>query len=298
MKELRIVQDAQPCRRVRVRAVHLLAAVGLVLAGTAARSQDETAELAARLKQLALRLREQRQEQARERHLLENQKVILAQEVEALKAREGELAARGAVLEEESSRLEKELADAGSQAQSLGRQVEEVGNLVNEKTAVLADHVNRGFPFDVPARREAVVELAGGAGSPVEKLRLLWQLYVQEYRRGGEIELVWPRTVLREECVQPSATLRSNLSYTAEMEDGARLQGRILRIGEVGAAFLSDDGATAALLVNTPGGVVWRRATGRGQLRQVQLAFEVAAGRRAPQLVIFAIQARVPEGGR
>ena len=75
-----------------------------------------------------------------------------------------------------------------------------------------------------------------------------------------------------------------------ELEGGVMLPGRILRIGEVGAAFLSDSGNTAALLVKTPKGRVWRQVESSSHLAQIRSAFEIAAGRRTPHLVNIPLQ--------
>jgi hypothetical protein len=177
----------------------------------------------------------------------------------------------------------------------------EAEKLVGRTAAALENYIDSGLPLDARARKDTVRDLLTGDDEPAQQLKLLWQLYVQEYRRAGEIELTSPPTLTGggpEHAGEESPAFRQELTGppaagptpAVELEDGSRLQGRVLRIGAVGAVFLSDSANTAAVLLRTSKGYVWRRVGTHGELAQLRRAFKIAAGRRAPHIVNIPLQ--------
>jgi cell division protein FtsB len=279
----------------------VLITILLILGAAIAYSQDAPGALVEKLRKLTAELRLKREQQSAERRLLESRKTLLLEEIQALKERENALSARRDALEEESVKLDESLASLSTEADSLRQSRIEAEKLVGSTAAAIENHIDSGLPLEARARADTVRDLLTGSEEPVEQLKLLWQLYVQEYRRAGEIELT-----------SPALTGENKTDHTGEvppgpeevveqvpggaptpaikLEDGILLPGRILRIGTVGAVFLSDDGNTAAMLLKTPKGFVWRRVATHSQLAQIRSAFKIAAGRRAPRLVNMPLQ--------
>jgi predicted RNase H-like nuclease (RuvC/YqgF family) len=262
-------------------------------------SQDEAGALAAKLEKLSSYLRQQREQHSRERVLAENQKTLLHEEIESLKTRESELKDKRGTLEDESEALEASLRELGAAVEKLRQRHVEVEKLAGERAAWLTNCVNSSLPVGLHERSETVAELLAGSETPLETLKLLWQLYVQEYRRGGEIEMTSPVTSGKAEAERAKAPRQAGtIEYTIMVEGGAKLQGLILRIGTVGAIFLSDDGKTAAILARGAKGYAWREVHDGGRLSQIRRAFEISAGRRAPEVVRVPLQAGAGEGGK
>ncbi len=261
-----------------------------------AQSQDTAGALVEKLKALSAQLRQQRERLAGERRLLDNRNSLLLEEIETLKQREKQLGARRDVLEEESEKLAENLQKLVSEGELLSQQRIEAEKLIGEKAAVLVNHINAGLPLDAKARKDTVGNLIGSGETPADELKLLWQLYMQEYRRAGEIEMGSP--VASREAGAQSEGAGGVPANTVELSDGRKLQGRVLRVGTVGVAFLSDDGDTAAVLVKTAQGYAWHEVGTHGELAELRRAFEIAAGRRAPQIVNFPLQLNTQEGGK
>jgi hypothetical protein len=260
-------------------------------------SQDKTSELAQQLEQLSTELRQQREGQNHERELLENRKSLLLEEIENLKRRHQEASGRNADLVDECAKLKETLRKASVESDALTQQRIAIEKLIGEKTALLANHIESGLPLDTASRRNYVAEVMAGAQTPAEELKLLWQLYVQEYRRAGEIEVSSPLTKPESE-EDESAENSQTLGYTVQLENGARIQGSILRIGSVGAVFLSDDGNTGAILVRQPEGYAWQEASTHEMLALLRQAFEIAVGRRAPELTRVPLELPQAGGGQ
>lgn len=253
----------------------VLTAVALV--GTVAHSRDTVGELVEKLRTLAGSLRAQREMHDRERRLAHNRKTLLLEEIEALKRREKELTARSDTFEQEARSRNENLQKLTAEAGAEERQRSGIQKLVRAKASALANRIDAGLPLDIEARGEMAGKLTARSEADADGLKLLWQLYVQEYRRAGEIE---------------------TSSNTIEVAGGAKLEGIILRIGAVGAVFLSNDGGTAAALVKSPKGYIWARLGGYGELSQVRSCFETAAGRRAPEIINVPLDFGAAGGGK
>jgi len=257
-------------------------------------SQDPAGELAEKIKKLTAQLRRNRETQDAERRLLENRKSLLLEEIETLKEREKALSERRDTLEEESTQLDKKLNELSYEADLLRQSRIEAEKLVGRTAAALENHIESGLPLNIQERADTVRDMLATDDGPTEHLKLLWQLYVQEYRRAGEIELTSPAPLPASKSApagEAGAHAVEPASVAAvELEDGLKLPGRILRIGDVGAAFLSDSGNIAALLIKTSGGYIWRRIESGSQLSQIRNAFEIAAGRRTPHFVNIPLQ--------
>lgn len=254
-----------------------LTLTAIVLVGAAARSGDTIDELVDKLKSLSTRLRAQREQHGRKRQIARNRKAILTEEIEALKQRESGLTARRDSLGEELRNLEENLQELTSEIESMKRQRAEVGKLLREKAAVLANHIDAGLPLGIEARKELLKELTADGPMDGDDLKLLWHLYLQEHHRADEIEMS---------------------SRTVEVAGGAKIEGTVLRLGAVGAVFLSNDGRIAAVLVSSPKGYTWKRLGSYGELSQVRRAFEIAAGRRAPEIVNMPLDFGAAGGGK
>lgn len=280
--------DLGNTRRTGAGAAILLGAAMLLLCSVAAHSQDTPAALAEKLKDLTSQLRMQREQQARERRLTESRREILLEEIETLRKQEAQLTAKRDALEETSEELEKSLEELDTKAEALDQTRIEAEKLLGEKTAALVNHVVSGLPIDIEGRRDTVQNMSAGLETPADEMKLLWHLYVQEYRRASEIELTSPSP----EGGEPSkaAPPTAALTHTIELEGGAMLRGRVLRIGCIGAVFLSDEGNIAAMLVRTEKGCAWRRLSERADIDELRRAFEIASGRRAPEIVNIPLQ--------
>jgi chromosome segregation ATPase len=156
-----------------------------VLGIASAVSQDEKAALVKELEDLSTELRLQREKQEAERLLTKNRKEILLEEIEALKNRETILSERRKKIEEETVTLTESLKKHETDAEGLNKKETEFQNLIDSATDALINHINAGLPVDTDERIDAVKALLGSNESNVERLKLLWQFYIQEYRRGG-----------------------------------------------------------------------------------------------------------------
>ncbi len=243
---------------------------------TSAYSQDKAGELAAKLKELSAKLRHQREQHERERRVYASRNELMLEEIEALKRRKSGLKGRRETLEEEGQRLKEEGEELSAEAGSLRKERASIEKVIVEGSDALLAHIEGGMPFGKQRRCERVAELLGEAERPADALKLLWQLYVQEYRRAGEIELSAGTITLGKKVV---------------------FEGRILRLGAVGAVFLSDDVRTAAVLAGSPKGHRWLRLSGRSEVSQVRRAFEIAGGRRAPEIVEMPLDISGTGGG-
>jgi hypothetical protein len=276
----------------RKRLVAACACLGAcVLAAALAYSQDAVGDLARKLDELTAQLRRQREEHNRDRQLAENEKALLLEEIDSLKTREEELKGRRDALEAVSAQLGSELEKLTEQADGLEDEKAGIEEITGGKTQELLGHIGAGLPLESRERAEAASALLAGCETPGECCKLLWQLWVQEFRRAGEIEITSP--VIEEPSgPRPEGAPEPppSVSYTVKLEGGARLLGRVLRVGSVGAVFLSDDGKTAAILLKTAGGYVWREVASREELAGIRHVFEIAEGRRAPQIVRVPLQ--------
>ncbi len=265
--------------------------LGACVLAALAYSQDAVEDLADKLQELTAQLRRQREEHSRARQLAQNEKALLLEEIDSLKSQEEELKGKRDVLEDDSAGLRAKLEKLTAEFERLDGQKGEIEAIATGKTAELLDHIKAGLPLGSGARAEAASRLLEGCETPAESCKLLWQLWVQEFRRAGEIEITSP--VVREPSAErPEGVTEQppEVAYTVRLEGGARLQGRVLRVGSVGAVFLSDDGKTAAILLKAAGGYGWREVATREELSEIRHAFEIAEGRRAPQIVRVPLQ--------
>ena len=275
-------------KRVLAACVYLVACV---LAAAIAYSQDAVEDLTRRLQALTAQLRRQREEHSRDRQLAQNEKSLLLEEIEALKSRETDLKGKLGVVAEESNKLHAEMEKLTAESVRLDDQKGEIDAIAMGKTAELLDHIEQGLPLESEERAQAASTLLAGCETPAECCKLLWQLWVQEFHRAGEIEITSP-VITEPSAARPEGALKQppDVSYTVRLEDGARLQGRVLRVGFVGAVFLTDDGKTAAVLLKIPDGYRWREVVTQEGLSGIRHVFEIAEGRRAPQVVRVPLQ--------
>jgi len=283
--------------RINIRILAFTAAsfAAILFGLAAATSQDEAAALVTEMEKLSSELRRQRERQDSENTLMENRRQLLLEEIETLKDREKELSGRRASLEEEAAKLGETLKGLRAEAEDIEKSGIEMEKLAGRAAASIVNHIGSGLPIGTSERIETVYGLTGSSETPVEELKLLWQLYVQEFRRAGEIELTAP---LFEEDPNAPGGNKQALAHTIALEGGAKVQGRILRLGSVGAIFLSDDENTGAVLVGTGEKHVWRQIRDSSVLKSTRRAFAIASGRQAPDLVLVPVQAGGKGGGK
>ncbi len=138
-----------------------------------------------------------------------------------------------------------------------------------------ADSLQSDFPHKLEKRLSDFRELAASASEgalPVEEVLGRWFTLVQAgLEMGYDTEVV-------------PGTYRD--------ADGSTSEGTYVRLGAVALAFASEDGKRMAYLAKTDSGYAWRSDDLESSVKEnILLAFQVAQGKVAPQLVPLPVEA-------
>lgn len=157
--------------------------------------------------------------------------------------------------------------------------LERLNELLLKEVIVLENLVQRSIPIDLDKRLERVValrrDLEKKTASPEEALSRVKALYKEEIRFGDEVSI--KRT-------------------SVNRKDGLLINVEMLRMGNVWAAYMDDEGKYFGVYnrTTTPEGYSWdwNEELSFEERKSVRNAIEVRAARQAPQLVLIPLSTK------
>lgn len=155
--------------------------------------------------------------------------------------------------------LQKEKADLQSRAVGLS-------DIVGKFAARARDHIRAGIPYRIEGRL-ASADAFADADSASEALALMWAFFEEEMRiaRTGEV-------------------------YTDEVPvPSGRKHARVVRVGKLVLAFVSEDGLDIGVWVEGTG---WTPARSEQEAESVRAAIEILERRRVPEHVVLPVSVR------
>lgn len=251
--------------------------LALILAFTAAEawSQETLSQVQRELDRVERETQREKDAHAAERKRaqeFESQKAAklkaLREQIQVQEARIDSLKGQAATAKRRRSALKKQEAFYRGKYQDFQKALAAV-------IAGWADTLQSDFPHKLEKRLSDFRELAASASEgavPVEEALGRWFTLVQAgLEMGYDTEVV-------------PGTYRD--------PDGASFEGTYVRLGAVALAFASEDGKRMAYLAKTDSGYAWRSGDLAAPVKEnILLAFQVAQGKVAPQLVPLPVEA-------